>query len=196
MELVVCALAVFVLAIICYYGACHIIKLWTGCNNSEAEVKLHNFFNGTIQYSFCNDVGFANTIWDNIRNVIGDKRYNQLVQLSQTAISTPLLSFGENSGLPYIAISIFYVDDNEKQILESVLTNVVTMYLKTYGFNKSILANWKRRYDLNMPYFEVRYAQTQEEKRILNIELQNNQQNILAINTEVMDDEDNEDLNA
>lgn len=48
----------FVVLTALYYLVIHIIKQWTGCDNAEAEQKLHNLFNGKTLYSFNNDNGF------------------------------------------------------------------------------------------------------------------------------------------
>lgn len=193
--LIIIILLLFILAIFSYYAVCHIIKLWTGCNDLEAVVKIHNFINGNAVYSFENDFGFENAVCENIRNIIGDKRYDQLIKLSQTAISTPLLSFGYYSGLPYIAISMYYEDDNEKQVLENILTNLVRSYLRIYGYGTNILVDWKIRPDLKMPYLLIRYACTKEEKRIIEMTLQTSIKSIIDTNTDITDDTESDDLN-
>lgn len=187
-------LLLFIIAIVSYYAVCHIIKLWTGCDDEEAVTKLHNLINGKAVYSFENDFGFENAVSENIRNIIGEKRYNQLMKLSKTAISTPLLSYGYYSGLPYIAISMYYEDDNQKQVLENILTNLVCSYLRIYGYGTNILVDWKNRPDLEMPYLLIRYARTKEERRIIEIALQNSVKSIIDINTDITDDDDGDDL--
>lgn len=194
MELVFLIIGLLILGVGGYYAVCHIIKLWFGCNDNEASTKLHNFLNGKAQYQFYNDIGFANDVWENVKNIIGDKRFEQLVKLSNTAISTPLLSFGENSGLPYIAVSLYYLDANEKLVLENIITNLVKNYLQIYGYNVQILVDWKVRYDLNMPFLQIKYARTQEEQRLLDIGIRNNQQVIVSRNSIITDDTETEEL--
>ncbi len=184
----------FVSFVALYYLVIHIIKQWTGCDNAEAEQKLHNFLNGKTLYSFSNDEGFINDVWHNIQSIIGDKRFEQLCRLSQTSINIPLLTFGYNSGLPYIAITVNYIDDSEKRIIESVLNNLVKRYLQIYGYKTRVLTDWKTRYDLNMPYLEIRYATNREENHIMDIVFQNEQRNIIRQNSEIADDEDENDL--
>lgn len=195
MNTVFTLIIIFILIILAYYGVVHIIKLWTGCDEEEAVAKLHNLINGKAVYSFENDFGFENAVSENIRNIIGEKRYNQLIKLSKTAISTPLLSYGYYSGLPYIAISLYYEDDNEKQVLENILTNLVYSYLRIYGYNTNILVDWKIRPDLKMPYLLIRYARTKEEQRIIEVTLQNGVKSIIDTNTDVTDDTEDDDLN-
>lgn len=184
----------FIGSIALYYLTIYIIKRWTGCDNAEAEQKLHNFFNGKTQYSFNSDDSFINAVWDNVRNIIGEKRFEQLRRLSQTTIDAPLLMFGYNSGLPYIAITVNYADDSEKRIIESVMTNLVKRYLQIYGCNTRVITDWKARYDLNMSYLEIRYATNKEEGRIMDIVFQNEQRKIIYQNSEITDDEDENDL--
>lgn len=184
----------FVGSIALFYLVIHIIKQWTGCDNAEAEQKLHNFFNGKTHYLFNNDEGFKNEVWNNIQSIIGEKRFEQLCRLSHTTIDIPLLMFGYNSGLPYIAIVVNYADDSEKRIIESVLNNLVKQYLQIYGYKARVLSDWKTRYDLNMPYLEIRYATNKEENRIMDIVFQNEQRKIIYQNSEITDDEDENDL--
>lgn len=115
--------------------------LWCGCNLNEAMAKVHNFINNEQGYAFNEDVGFAHDIWINIRNIVGEKRYNQLIDLSKTAILTPLMYFGEHCGLHYVAISVYCNDENEKQIIQNVISNVVKQYLQVHGCTDEILVN-------------------------------------------------------
>lgn len=73
-----------------YYGVIKLIGIWTGCSSNEAVTRLQRFVNGIPNYRFGEDSGLQNEIWENVKKVIGDKRYQQLVALSTTAISTPL----------------------------------------------------------------------------------------------------------
>ncbi|MDD6072381.1 MAG: hypothetical protein PUC12_16455 [Clostridiales bacterium] len=178
----------FIICILAYYAVVHLIKVCTGCNESEAIAKLHNFINGKRNYQFYNDIGFSNELWERIRLIIGEKRYAELVNLNNALMNSSLLSFGENSGLPYISVSLFYEDDNEKIILQTVIVDVVRKHLQIYGFAPQVLVDWKERYDLKMPFIEVRYARTPEEKRVLALCLQETQRKILNQNSGVIDD--------
>lgn len=185
---------IFITIIGLYYATCHILKLLTGCDDEEAVAKIQRFFNGTAMYSFNNDYGFINNVSENIKNIIGEKRFEQLINLSKTAIYMPLIFFGENSGLPYVAISVYYKDENEKQVIENIMINLVIQYLKMYGYCNLTLVNWTERPDLKMPVLEIKYARTREEKRILDINLQNDRKNIIDLNTDITDDDDGDDL--
>lgn len=186
---------IFITIIGLYYATCYILKLLTGCDYEEAVVKIQRFFNGTAMYSFNNDIGFANEIWETVKNIIGDTQYSRLEKLSRTAISPPLLSFGYYSGLPYIAIAMYYEDDNQKQVLENILTDLVCSYLRIYGYGTNIMVDWKNRSDLKMPYILFRYAQTKEEQRIIELVLKNSVKPIIAVNTDITDDTEDDDLN-
>ena len=186
------------LAIAGYYAVCHIIRLWTGCSSSEAGVKLRNFMNGKRGYKFEEDAGFQYEIWEAVRNIIGDKRYVQLERLSYT-ITDPesgLLFFGETGGLPFIAVSMYYLDSNEKQVLENVIKNLVRRYLKAQGYGLLMLAEWKVRNDLHMPYLQIRYARTDDEKRLVGMGLQDMRDNIVSLYSPLYDDTEDEDLNG
>lgn len=178
-----------------YYLVIHIIKMWTGCDNNEATTKLHNFVNGKAQYKLDNDSTFSNEIWNNVRNIIGEKRFNQLVNLSNTMIGAPLLYFNDSVKIPSINISLYFVDENEKQVLENILVNIVKKYLRMYGYSTDVFAQWLIRYDLNMPYIQINYARTAEEKETLRVCLHSYQKSILEQNRDLQDDTEDVDLN-
>lgn len=184
----------FIIGVAAFYIVCHLIKLWKGCSFEEAVTTLQNLVSGKAAYDFTTDASFADEIWQNVRDIIGERRFQRLVALSNTAITTPLLVCGENSGLPYIAVSIFYEDENEKMVLESVISNIVIHYLRICAFDTRICTEWKRREDLKMPYLEIRYARTPDEKRILSIVLAEKQKRVTDMETDIIDETGDDDL--
>lgn len=194
MELLILLVILFVLAIGGYYGICHIIMLYSGCDFEGAVKKLNNLVNGKAVYTINNDPSFIVTIEDNVRNIIGEKRYAQLIQLSQAAIGAPLLTFGSCDGMSCVNICMYCKDENEKQVLETVLCNVVRTYLHNYGQCEKILAEWRIRDELKMPYLQIKYAVNKSELNALQTELYRNAQKIVMQNSAVTDDTDEEDL--
>lgn len=194
MEMLILLVILFALAIGGYYGICHIIKLYTGCDFEGAVKKLNNFVNGKALYTINNDPSFVTTIEENVRNIIGEKRYAQLIQLSQAAIGAPLLTFSSSDGMSCINICMYYKDENEKQVLETVLCNVVRTYLYNYGCCEKVLAEWRTRNELKMPYLQIKYAVNKSELNALQTELYRNAQKIVMQNSAVTDDTDEVDL--
>lgn len=195
MELFISVLCALIVAIGSFYVTCFIIRLWTGCTWPEAFVRLYNFCNGKATYTFSNDSSFTNEILENIRHIFGEKRFQRWMALSNTTVSVPFLQFGESGELPFIAISLFYDDENEREILQAVLTNVVQKYLKVYGYPTKILINWSERSDLKLPLLIFKYARSQREKRILDINMNYKQELLNLQNIPLYDDEDTEELN-
>ena len=78
--------------------------------------------------------------------------------------------------------------------MENIILNVVKQYLLVYKYDMSVLAVWKERYDLNMPILQIRYARNEEEKRVLEIGIRNQQQNITTSNSSPKDDTEDDDL--
>lgn len=148
--------------------------------------------NPTVQYQFQNDLGFANAVWDNVRNVIGNGRFKRLERLSNTAITIPLLFFGMDASLPFIGICVYYTDDNEKMVLENVLKNLVQYYLRIHGYSPQVITTWKMRGDLNMPYLQIQYARDKNEQRNMAFTLQQIRENIVAQHSALIDDEEEE----
>ena len=96
--------------------------------------------------------------------------------------------------MSYIADSVYYVDDNEKQRITSKLINDTKKHLKRYGCDTRILTEWRERSDLHMPVLFIYYAKTEAQKKILDIELAERRNKIVAINTAVVDDTEDVDL--
>lgn len=178
-----------------YYLVIHFIKLWTGCDNDEANAKLHNFFNGTANCTIENDSALFTEISDNIQNIIGEKRFQQLVNLSNTMLSTPLLFFDNNGKIPRIIITVNCADENEKIILENILCNVFRKYLAVYGFGTEIISEWHIRSDLKMPYLQIGYAKNKEQKSALKLYMQHEQNTYIRTNSDISDDTETDDLN-
>ena len=116
------------------------------------------------------------------------------MNLSNTTVSVPFLQFGESGGLPFIAISLFYDNENEKEILQKILTNVVQKYLKVYGYPTKFIVNWSERSDLKLPLLTFKYAHSQREERILDINMNCRQEILNLQNLPLSDDEDTEEL--
>lgn len=194
LEIVLFIIICFAICMLAYYGVIKLIRTWTGCSSNEAVTRLQRFVNGIPNYRLEEDAGLQNEIWENVKKVIGDKRYQQLYALSTTAISTPLFFAGVEGILPFIAVSLYYQNDNEKRILENLIVNVVKKYLQIYGYDIDVLVVWKERYDLNMPILQIRYARNEEERKTLAIGIRNQQQIISMQNSAVTDDTE-DDLN-
>ena len=88
-----------------------------------------------------------------------------------------------------------YKDANEKQRLESILTNKVKNYLEICGLPNDILVHWEKRRDIEFPMLKIEYTKTKEQKDILDRCLAVKQRNILAQYAAVIDDTEEEDLN-
>ena len=170
--------------------------LWTGCNSTQAQKRLHNLINGKVQLKIESDMGLANEIWDNVKKIIGDDRFKQLQALNTTAIYFPLLFFGIEGKTPYIAVSVYYKDNAEHKVLENVIKNVVIRYLQSYGYCTTILTTWKQREDLQMPYLEIKYSRDDEEWNALSIQIRERQNAIAIRNKPIKDNTEDEDLNG
>ncbi len=196
LQLIFGIVIIFIVVVALYYGVCHVIRIWTGCDFDEATVKLHNFLNGTATISYCieNDESFVSAIWQAVESIVDNSTFTRLQKLSQTAIGTPLLFFGKYNGLSSINISVFLGNESEKQALMHVVSNVVKTYLHTHGLCSVILAEWKTRNDLNMPYLQICYACNKDERKTLMMVSENEKQIIIRQQAAVIDTDDSEDL--
>lgn len=156
-----------------FYSIVLLIMLWTGCSQDEAQKMLQKKLWNALQKKATTDLsadsGFVNEVNFNLSNVLGEQRYKQLVDLNNTMISPPLLYFGTEGCVPFVGFSVFYTDENEKTVLQSILTNITQKYLRLHGYTCMTETAWGRRSDLKMPVFKVFYARNHNEENTLNI---------------------------
>lgn len=125
-------------------------------------------------------------IWNAINDIIGDTRYEELCRISRTS---KLFETNFASGLPYIAVTVSYADENEKQRIENILRDIVSKYLSIHGLYNGVLSDWKENGHVKMPALMIRYAETEEQLKILNACLQEENRKIIEKHQPLKDDE-------
>ena len=171
-----------------YYLLVHIIQLFTGCNKNEAALKIQRFFNGTTPASIFNDSMLIIDIENTIKCIIGNNRYDQLVQLGNTPLKKPLLFFYTMGIVPYLIISVPYKDDNEKAVIEKSICDVFISYLKMYGNSNRLIVEWSYRNDIKMPYLRLGFSTNAEQKRAIDVYLKNKQETLISNYGDITDD--------
>lgn len=174
---------------------CLVIMLWTGCSFNEAVIKLREAVNDREQEEFSMDEGIKVDIWNTVKNIIGEKRFKRIVELSETP-TAPMMCFTKTSRLPCVQIVVPYADENEKDVLEHMILNVVKRYLEIYEYKQNVIVDWNVRFDLNIPYLEIKYARNEKENSILNIIQNQRQQKLTITNENPIDDMDENDLDG
>ena len=89
-----------------------------------AVIKLREAVNDREQEDFSMDAGIKVDIWNTVKNIIGEKRFKRIVELSETP-TAPMMCFTKISRLPCVQIVVPYADENEKDVLEHMILNVV-----------------------------------------------------------------------
>lgn len=171
-----------------YYLLIHIIQLFTGCNKNEAALKIQRFFNGTTPASIFNDSMLIIDIENTIKCIIGNNRYDQLVQLGNTPLKKPLLFFYTMEIVPYLIISVPYKDDNEKGVIEKSICDVLIRYLNTYGYSELLIVEWGYRDDINIPCLRLGFSTNAEQERAINSYLKNKQKTLISNYSDLTDD--------
>lgn len=138
------------------------------------------------------DFYFQTILWENIRNIIGEKKFFELQALSKSCLSKPLLHIFHDGELWHIDISL-YCEESKKPVLQSVLTNLITLKLQNCGYYHVLLTDWKISTD-DIPYIEFRFAYSDKEKNILQRYLNANAQKVIVRNSDIIDDTEEEDL--
>lgn len=107
-----------------------------------------------------------------------------------------MMCFAKISRLPCVQIVVPYADENEKDVLEHMILNVVKRYLEIYEYKQNVIVDWNVRFDLNIPYLEIKYARNEKENSILNIIQNQRQQKLTITNENPIDDMDENDLDG
>lgn len=133
-------------------------------------------------------------IEEQVCEVVGYTRYAELRRLAQSAIIEPLIFKCYRLGMVCIKVSAYYADDNEKQRLENLLTNVLVYYLSMCHCDTRVLTDWTMRNDLAMPVLLLHFALTKEQQKNLNKAFESRNKKIIAKNAPVVDDTEEIDL--
>ena len=188
MELVLWFFALITVLIGGYFLIRHVITLYTGCNNQQADKRIQRFFNGTAPTSIVNDSMLIADIENTIKAVIGDNRYDKLIRLNGVQLNQPLLFFVAMGAVPYLVITVPYEDDNERAVLENAVCNVFICYLNMYGYSQRFIVEWGFRNDVKMPYLRLGYAVTAEQEKAINSYLENKRDTLIGNYGDITDD--------
>lgn len=174
-----------------FYAAFHIIiklvMMWTGKNEQEAIKTLYNFFSNTPTYHIASDPQAYGMLWNVVRTIIGEQRFHNLENLSETH---QIYMSGRLGELPYIALTLICENDNEKAKLESALKVNLSNCLQAHGLPGLILARWDINPSVQLPVLVMQYAETDREKKIITEWLNQMNKRTLTPYHSVIDEED------
>lgn len=180
-------LAVIFLVVLCvFYATRKAVMMWTGSTKEEATKLIQDFVSQKEMYHLANDQMLITDIWNAVNDIIGDARYEDLCKLAR---NSTLIHMNYASGLPYVAVTVNYADENEKQRLEHILRDIVSKYLSIHGLYNGVLSDWKENGYVKMPALMIRYAETEEQLKILNACLQEETTKIVEKYQPIKDDE-------
>lgn len=174
-----------------FYAAFHIIiklvMMWTGKNKQEAIKTLHNLCSNTPAYHIASDPQVYGMLWNVVRTIIGEQRFHDLENLSETHQTYMSGRLGE---LPYIAFTLIYDNNNEKARLENALKENLKQCLLVHGLPGLILARWDINPSVQLPVLVMQYAETDREKRIITEWLNQMNKRTLTPYHSIIDEED------
>lgn len=153
-----------------------LVILWTGSNKEEATKLIQSFILQNPPYHLANDSMVFGEMDNAVHCIVGDSRYEDLCILSQTV---QLITSGVASGLPYISVTVNYSDENEKIRLENILKNIVAKYLTIHGLPAKIRTAWIENQFVKMPSLHIYYAETEEQRKLLNAWMQADSKKII-----------------
>lgn len=160
-SLIIQLLVVAVVVVCAFIIIRKLVMMWTGDTKEEATKKIQAFVSQKEVYHLSADQMLITDLWNAVNDIIGDTRYAEICRLSRTS---QMFEIGFASGLPYVAITVAYADENEKQRLENILRDIVSRYLSIHGLCNGVLSDWKENGYIKMPELMIRYAETEEIK--------------------------------
>lgn len=209
--LIILVLGVFFIVVGSFVAACFCVGLLTNCDMDTAAEKVRKFLGnlwtwGKERWTEYKDkkanddpaleIKLHSGCEAGIRQLIGEQRYQDHYSIGASDIEPPLIfaRAGDNFNLSYIGNSVYYADENERQRIESKLTDVTKKWLKRFDCDTRVLTEWRVRDDLDMPVLFIYYAKTSKQKEILADELASRCQAVVTRNTAVIDDTEEVDL--
>ena len=170
----------------------------TNGDKKSAERKIQRWFDKWIYrkevYDLSKDTAFIHEIEQSVENILGKKRFDSLCALGATGLDIPLLYFGQESGLQFVAITFPYADDTEQRRIERISSNLAIRYLRVHGQNDSIITAWQKRADLDIAVFKIRYSITEEQDVVLKNMQEYDRRCMILRYQEIIDVEDENDL--
>lgn len=190
MYLILTIAAMGAFAFATYYLLCAIIMQYKQCGIEQAQKIISDFLSGRSSYQLAMDTRFVYCVEETVEKIIGKNRFESLVALGRTCISCPLLFFGFESGLPYVAVTFPYEDEEEKRRFEISMRNLVVKFLGIHGIEYLISVVWEQHKELGLPLLKVYYALSIEQNCILQKSVEFEQLEMLSKYQDVTDDED------
>lgn len=204
LELILLVLGIFLIVVGSFVAACFCVGLLTNCDMDTASEKIRNLGNEfwtkykdrKANNNPALEMELRTDCEAGIRQIVGEQQYQQHCVIAASDIDPLLIStrVGDDFNLSRIENSVYYADDNEKQRIESKLTDVAKKCLKRHGYDTRVLKEWRVRDDLHMPVLVIYYAKTSKQKKILDDELASRRQAVVTRNTAVIDDTEEVDL--
>lgn len=162
--------------------------------NFLGECLIEYFDKKKEQKFFARSWEIVNALEEQVSEIVGDTQYSNLCRLAQSAINEPLISICHRLGMACIKVSVYYANDDEKQRLENLLTNILVVYLRMRHCDTRVFTDWTIRKDLAIPVLRLHFAITKEHQKNLNNAFANRSKKIIAKNTPVIDDTEEVDL--
>ena len=162
--------------------------------NFLGECLIEYFDKKKEKKFFARSWEIVNALEEQVSEIVGDTQYSNLCRLAQSAINEPLISICHRLGMACIKVSVYYANDDEKQRLENLLTNILVVYLRMRHCDTRVFTDWTIRKDLAIPVLRLHFAITKEHQKNLNNAFANRSKKIIAKNTPVIDDTEEVDL--
>ena len=191
LNLILSIIFIAIIVIGVYQVVIYLIKMWKGCSRKEAERIIHRVLSGQASYHLSQDNIFWEECYHNIKSVLGEQRFKDLENFSLT---TKIVECGINGNIPYMAFTVMFFDENEKQRLESLLKKTVEKYLEIHSLPNSVITMWKENAILKLPMLVIGYAENEEQEKLISKYLAYQNENVKIKYQPLTDDEEDDDI--
>lgn len=170
----------------------YILKI-VNISKEEARARFADFVNKPVNFVETSDDVFC-AIRNIVRNVIGEKRFKDLVELEKN-MNVRFLGYGiPRNELPYIYLSVNCENDDEKILIENILVNYFRRQLLSRGYNPYVICTWLNNYEMKISTLKIQYAVTNMDNLRIEAYKKIQAKDIWDKNEDIIDDTEEEDL--
>ena len=177
-----------------YRIAVAVVKRWTGCTSEEAERRVNRMANSMFEKpipSIQDDQSLCNDMWNNVKAVIGEGRYRQLVEMANNGEC--FYYFTDACGISCLEMAMFVTDENERKRIGTLCKHTMQQHLVVRGYSDIVDSEWYERDDLAMDVLRIYYAPTDAENDRLINRLHLKSRILAKRNKSIEEDDDDED---
>ena len=170
-------------------GVCVFVSFFEHCTFEEAAFLVWGFFTGKKVYHIKTDDSFYSEIRKCVRNIVGEIRFRELMNLEAASKGDSFLCSGKYNGLDCICITVPMLEEEEKIRIEMQCKSILARFLRIRGFNDRIKVLWSFREDVQLSCIVLIYAERKNDAEMLDRMFAEDANVIIQKNQPLVDDD-------